>query len=56
MNNVSKRDHLEQFHIYAGGDITLNAACAKLSYLLSKGHTRHDIKRFIYSSIRGEIS
>ena len=56
MNIISRRDYLEQFHIYSGGDITIDAACAKLCYLLSKDHSQTDIKKLIYSSVRGELT
>jgi hypothetical protein len=54
MAKSSKSEFLEQFHIYYGGDMTIDAACAKLSYLLSKGFTRNEIKALIKADMRGE--
>lgn len=50
------RQYFEQYHIYWGGDITLNAAVAKLSYLLGKNYEKNEIKRLVYTNLRGELS
>ena len=48
--------HLDKFHIYFGGDMTTEAALAKLAYLLSLGLSREEIKKGVYSNLRGELT
>lgn len=56
VNYSSKKEYLEQFHIYFGGDMTTEAASAKLSYLLSKKYPRNEIKKLIETNMRGELT
>jgi hypothetical protein len=34
------KESLEKYHIYYGGDMTVEAALAKLSYLIGKGYSK----------------
>jgi L-asparaginase/Glu-tRNA(Gln) amidotransferase subunit D len=47
---------LEKYYIYFGGDMTTEAALSKLSYLLSKKYSRAEIKKLIYTNMRGELT
>lgn len=39
--------YLEEYHIFYGGDMTCEAALAKLSYLLGKGYSTSEIKDLV---------
>lgn len=36
--------------------MTTEAALSKLSYLLSKKYSRNDIKKLLYTNMRGELT
>ena len=48
--------YFEEYHIIFGGDMTCEAALAKLSYLLGKGYSTQEIKTLIQTNMRGELT
>jgi lysophospholipase len=47
---------MQDIGIIYGGDMTVECAMAKLSYLLGKGHDPTSIKKLFIESLKGEIS
>ena len=45
--------YLEEFNIFYGGNMTCEAALAKLSYLLGKGYSAQEIKSLVQTNMRG---
>lgn len=50
------KQYLETYHIYYGGDMTCEAALAKLSYLIGKGESDENIIKLMQKNLRGELT
>ena len=47
---------LKEYHLIYGGDITIEAALAKLSYLIGKGFSFSEIEELMTKNLRGEMT
>jgi L-asparaginase/Glu-tRNA(Gln) amidotransferase subunit D len=47
---------LENYKIYHGGDMTCEAALAKLAYLIGKGYPEEHIIKMMQINLRGEMT
>jgi len=56
MGHYETSVHLQKIGLISGGDITFEAAIAKMMYLLSKELSKEDFKIAFESSIKGELT
>jgi len=56
MSGYATGNALKQVGVVSGGDMTLEAALAKLHYLLSKDLPANDVRQLLTQDLRGELS